>query len=205
MLSEIAGTSTYCSKLVHANVKENSKVTHYSPFEKWIHRWLVVSPHRVASNLRSFTMSGRMSWLILLSIFDDTKHDLWVASAFNTHHNQWRLIKKKCIIRRELYSQFGYAKIKLHRNDNYDDVIMSAMVSQITSLTIVYSIVYSGANQRKHQSSASPAICAGNSPVTDEFPARKPVRRSFDVFFDLKCFHLMTSSWMKKLSMATME
>ena len=29
------------------------------------------------------------------------------------------------------------------------------------------------------------AICAGNSPVTDEFPAQRPVTRSFDVFFDL--------------------
>ena len=29
------------------------------------------------------------------------------------------------------------------------------------------------------------AICAGNSPVTGEFPAHRPVTRSFDVFFDL--------------------
>ena len=29
------------------------------------------------------------------------------------------------------------------------------------------------------------AICAGNSPVHDEFPAQRPVTRSFDVFFDL--------------------
>ena len=36
----------------------------------------------------------------------------------------------------------------------YSDVIMSAMASQITSLTIVYSTVCSGADQRKHQSSA---------------------------------------------------
>ena len=28
------------------------------------------------------------------------------------------------------------------------------------------------------------AICAGNSAVTDEFPAQRPVTRSFDVFFD---------------------
>ena len=32
--------------------------------------------------------------------------------------------------------------------------------------------------------SALLAICAGNSPVTGEFPAQKPVTRSFDVFFD---------------------
>ena len=45
---------------------------------------------------------------------------------------------------------------------------MGAMASQITSLTIVYSNVYSHADQRKHLSSASLAICAG----TGEFPAQ---------------------------------
>ena len=54
---------------------------------------------------------------------------------------------------------------------NYNDVIMSAMASQITSLTFAYSTVYSGADQTKHQSSASPA--SGNSPVTGEFPAQR--------------------------------
>ena len=29
------------------------------------------------------------------------------------------------------------------------------------------------------------ALCAGNSPVTGEFPAQKPVTRRFDAFFDL--------------------
>ena len=55
---------------------------------------------------------------------------------------------------------------------HHDDVIMSAMASQITGLTIVYSIVYSGADQRKHQSSASLAF-AGNAPVTGEFPIQR--------------------------------
>ena len=30
------------------------------------------------------------------------------------------------------------------------------------------------------------ALCAGNSPVTGEFPTQRPVTRSFDVFFDLR-------------------
>ena len=34
--------------------------------------------------------------------------------------------------------------------------------------------------------SALLSICAGNSPVTDEFPAQRLVTRSFDVFFDLR-------------------
>ena len=38
---------------------------------------------------------------------------------------------------------------------HYNDVIMSAMASQITSTTVLYSTVYSSAHQRKHESSAS--------------------------------------------------
>ena len=56
---------------------------------------------------------------------------------------------------------------------HYNDVTMSAMASQITSVSIICSNVCSDADQRKHQSSASLALCAGNSPVTGEFPAQR--------------------------------
>ena len=98
---------------------------------------------------------------------------------------------------------------------HYDDVIMTMLASQITSLTVVYSIVYSGVIQRKHQSSASlafvreihrgPVNFPHKWPVTrkmlpfddvimlcGEFtgprwiPHKIPVTRSFDVFFDLR-------------------
>ena len=51
---------------------------------------------------------------------------------------------------------------------HYSDVILGAMSSQIPSLTIVYSTVYSGADQRKHQSFASLAFVWGihRGPVT---------------------------------------
>ena len=44
--------------------------------------------------------------------------------------------------------------------------------------------------------SALVALCAGNSPVTGEFPAQRPVTRSFDVFVDL-CLNKLLSkqSW----------
>ena len=41
----------------------------------------------------------------------------------------------------------------------------------------------------RHQMETFPAllaICAGNSPVPGEFPTQRPVRRNFDVFFDLR-------------------
>ena len=34
--------------------------------------------------------------------------------------------------------------------------------------------------------SALLALCAGNSPVADEFPSQRPMTRRFDVFFDLR-------------------
>ena len=45
-------------------------------------------------------------------------------------------------------------EMKLKMKYHNSDVIMIAMAAQITSLTIVYTIVYSVADQRKHQSSA---------------------------------------------------
>ena len=44
--------------------------------------------------------------------------------------------------------------------------------------------------------SALLALCAGNSPVTDEFPTQRPMTRSFDVFFD-RCLNKRFSkqSW----------
>ena len=44
---------------------------------------------------------------------------------------------------------------------HYSDVTMGAMASQITSIAIVYSTVYSGADERKHQSFASLAFFRG--------------------------------------------
>ena len=52
---------------------------------------------------------------------------------------------------------------------HYNDVIMGTIAYQITSLTIVYSTVYSDADQRKHQSSASLVFVQG---IPGEFPAQ---------------------------------
>ena len=49
---------------------------------------------------------------------------------------------------------------------------MGAMASLITSLTIVYSTVYSDADQRKHQSFASLAFVRGIHRGPVQFPAQ---------------------------------
>ena len=74
-----------------------------------------------------------------------------------------------------------------HTNpSHYSDVMMSAMAYQITSLTIVFSSVYSCVDQRKHQSAASLAFVRGIHRWSVNFPHKGPVTR--------KNFHLMTSS-----------
>ena len=68
---------------------------------------------------------------------------------------------------------------------HYDDVIMTMLASQITSLTVVYSIVYSGVNQRKHQSSASLAFVREIHRGPMNFPHKWPVTRKMFPFDDV--------------------
>ena len=65
---------------------------------------------------------------------------------------------------------------------HYNNVMIGTIASQITSLTIVYSTVYSDADQRKHQSSTSLA-----------FYGDRWIPRT-NGHYRGKCFHLMTSS-----------
>ena len=62
---------------------------------------------------------------------------------------------------------------------------MGAIASQITSITIVFSTVYWGTDQRKHQSSASLAFVQGihRGPVNS--PHKWPVTREMFPFDDV--------------------
>ena len=68
---------------------------------------------------------------------------------------------------------------------HYGDVIMSTMASQITSLTIVCSTVYSGADQRKHQSSASLVFVCGIHRWPVNSPHKGPVTQNMFPFDDV--------------------
>ena len=70
----------------------------------------------------------------------------------------------------------------------YSDVIMGTMAYKITSLKIAYSIIHSGADQRKHQSSALLALCAGNS------PHKVPMTRKMFPFETSSCCLSLTAS-----------
>ena len=70
---------------------------------------------------------------------------------------------------------------------HYTDVIMGAIAFQITSLTIVYSTVYSGADQRNIKAPR-------HWPLWGEVIGHRWIPRTNGQLRG-KCFHLMTSSW----------
>ena len=79
------------------------------------------------------------------------------------------------------FSVEGYSSV----SRQYGGVIMSAMAFQITSVTIVYWTVYSGAAQRKHRSSASLVFVRGNHRWPVNSPHKGPVTRETFPFDDV--------------------
>ena len=78
-----------------------------------------------------------------------------------------------------------------HRNDQ-----RSLYLSQFQLLKhISHRASYSWWRHQMETFSALLAICAGNSPVTGEFPTQRPVTRSFDVYFDLRPKERLSKQW----------
>ena len=73
----------------------------------------------------------------------------------------------------------------LEHGPHYNDVITSAMASQITSLANVYPTFHSGADQRKHQNSASLAFVRGIHWWPVNSPHKGPVTRKMFPFDDV--------------------
>ena len=94
-------------------------------------------------------------------------------------------------------------------NDNhYNDVIMGVMASQITNLTSVYSTVYSGVDQRKHQSSASLAFVWGIDQGPVNSPHKWPVTRKMLPFDDviMSCdVEFSPQEWRRAMVVPTMS
>ena len=109
----------------------------------------------------------------------------WLAMTFPIHREKGRNL----IFLTNASSLFIHDYDILHNvwmhTYHYDDVIMEAIASQITSLASVYSTVWFGADQRKHQSSASLAFVWGihRGPVNS--PHKWPVTRKMFPFDDV--------------------
>ena len=81
---------------------------------------------------------------------------------------------------------------------HYSDIIMGANASQITNHTIVYSTVYSDANQRKRQSSASLAFARGIHRWPVNSPHKGPVTRKMFPFYDVNMWMIVTGNYHDK-------
>ena len=82
------------------------------------------------------------------------------------------------------FCRWKYIELKLCCN-LYSDAIMSVMASQITSFTIVYTTVYSGADQRKHQISSSLVFVRGIHRWPVNYTHKGPVTRKMLPFDDV--------------------
>ena len=120
---------------------------------------------------RYITLLSTTSWQGALS--------QWQSQKYNTE----ALLRGRCL------DDFSLL-IRRHNTypmliSHYSDVIMGATASQITSLTIVYSTVYSSPEQREHQSSASLAFVRGIHRWPVNSPHKWPVTRKMFPFNDV--------------------
>ena len=112
-----------------------------------------------------------------------TRNQHWFYSLWSSlwrHMASWKRVNND--------SDNGWTTQCHHPNCNYQhygDAMMDAIASHVTSLTIVYSTVYSDADRRKHQSSASLTFVWGihRGPVNS--PHKWPVTRKMFSFDDV--------------------
>ena len=158
----------------HDDVIKWKHFPRYWPFARGIHRSLVNSSYK--GQWRGALMFS-LIWVWMNSCVNRQPWGWWFETP---SHPFWRHSNGE-----GMFEYFQSVKPWLSMTYHYDDVIMDKMASQITSLTIVYSAVYSGADQRKHQSSASLAFVRGihRGPVNS--PHKWPVTRKMFPFDDV--------------------
>ena len=111
------------------------------------------------------------------------------------------LVLDICLMRRAVHTELSPCDCPPNiRCLVYGSILWSAirpnhMAAQITSLAIVYSIVYSEADQRKHQNSASLAFVWGirRGPVNS--PHKWPVTRKMFPLWRVCIYHLDNKTW----------
>ena len=145
----------------------------------------------------------------MLSLENDLSLWFWPLLIFmnSSHHCGYGLRQWETLLQCHFvsdwpspYPEWSWSSLTLaalldcgHCCVHYCDVIMGVMASQITSLTIVYSTVYSDTDQRKHQSSASLAFVRGihRGPVNS--PHKWPVTRKMFPFDDVNMYCQVSS------------
>ena len=122
--------------------------------------WYNIEVANVLSSLFSAGRRQRSRWYMRYLFKNSPKNLHQWTMSYLYHHWDSKLALILALHNFKLGQSIaanGQKRLPFH----YNDVIMGAIASQITSLTIVYSIVYSDADQRKYQTSASLAFVRG--------------------------------------------
>ena len=208
IVSQSPASRLFTQSFIQTQIKENTKAPRHWPscgeftVDRWIPRTYGQQRgkcfHLMMSSCRSVVTCPFKCRMKLLIHFQSNGWSLGMDKNFHpTLHNVCNYLSvvglklnhirrrgPSCLNlivdgQRNTSQKIDFASSPLH----YSDVIMTTMASQITSLAIVYSTVYS-ADQRKNQSSASLAFVWGM--LRDRrIPRTKGQWRG-------KCFHLMT-------------
>ena len=172
-------------ELDHTSLTSSPFPDHLNP---WRHRW----------EIQTIICINTTEWLYLQSQYK-YKHDRHACKIGEAHTVGWESERRNSNAEAMQLRHCGShpdsrilikstpLRDLIKRVWHYIDVIMTTMAFQITSLMVVYSTVYSDADQNKHQSSASLASVWGIHRAR-WIPRTKGQLRG-------KCFRLMTSSW----------
>ena len=132
-----------------------------------------------------FHISSKHNWITMLPL--TSKDQKLLRAMFSLSCNGWTISKK-------------WSHKRLHqkgfKRSFWDPVASEGMNYTRMSPTLTPPGTHDDGCPQMETFSALLAICAGNSPVTGEFPAQWPVTRSFDVFVDLRLnTRLSKQSW----------
>ena len=171
----------------------------------------VTSETHFSVHIHFSMLTENCSRVTLKCLETTTESMYWVSPNKIVFENIWPqmiIVPFLCLLRYEIPSSifvevllailsyklqcYGSTGVSMNWFEHYDDVIMSAIASQITSLTIVYSTVYSGADQRKHQSVTG--LCVGNSPGPVNSPHKGPVTWKMFPFDDV-IMEIVPAQW----------
>ena len=119
-------------------------------------------------------LCGSMHW------FDDMPYGFFKSNGVIVMRLlwcQWHVL--------EVHGQIPLVQCHNKTHIHYNDVIVTMMATQIISLTIVNSTVYSGADQRNQQSFASLAFVLGIHRWPVNSPHKGPGTRKMFPFYDV--------------------
>ena len=147
-----------------------------------------------SSRIYELQFKERISYIVLLTIYPGISAPLSPSFCWKQKANIVMLTGGK-LPSNLLLSYKGELSIYDYRTTT---VLWSVTfgIELAKCLDCCYIILNPWWRHQKETFSALLALCAGNSPVTGEFPAQRPMTRSFDVFFDMRLNkRLSKQSW----------